>query len=114
MKESESERVVKKQARTFGVEKRIEMAHSMIGKMCAEGRPPKMSIPVQGTDEDVFITVLLSDLREMIRPLQKLLSDKGRLVSTGSLSADEIAFARAEGRLYVNADSFGWVWFADN
>lgn len=40
---------------------RIAKAKEMISAMCAEGRPPKMSVPVEPTDEDVFITVTLTD-----------------------------------------------------
>lgn len=31
---------------------RLEQARRMIGRMCADGRCPKMSVPVQATDEE--------------------------------------------------------------
>jgi len=40
---------------------RLDKCHEMIGKMCKEGRPPKMTIPVQWHDEDFFISVTLQD-----------------------------------------------------
>ncbi len=40
---------------------RLDKCHEMIGKMCSEGRPPKMTIPVQWHDEDFFIAVTLQD-----------------------------------------------------
>lgn len=40
---------------------RIEQASAMISQMCKESRPPKMSIPAQPTDEDVFIVAALED-----------------------------------------------------
>lgn len=40
---------------------RLELCQRMIGKMCSEGRPPKMSIPVQSQDEDFFICTTLRD-----------------------------------------------------
>lgn len=40
---------------------RLEKCQSMIGNMCSEGRPPKMSIPLQHTDEDFFICTTLRD-----------------------------------------------------
>lgn len=43
---------------------RIEMAKQMISAMCAEGRCPKMSVPAQATDEDIFITQTLADFGE--------------------------------------------------
>lgn len=35
---------------------RIEESQARIGRMCHEGRPPKMSIPVRDSDDDVYIT----------------------------------------------------------
>lgn len=40
---------------------RLELCQRMIGKMCSEGRPPKMSIPVRAEDEDVFICTTIRD-----------------------------------------------------
>jgi hypothetical protein len=45
---------------------RLRLCSAMIGKMCAEGRPPRMSIPVQWNDEDVFISTTIADaLKEL-------------------------------------------------
>lgn len=41
---------------------RIFMCQVMIGEMCKEGRPPKMSVPVQWDDEDFFIATTLDDI----------------------------------------------------
>lgn len=40
---------------------RLEECRRRIGKMCSEGRPPKMTIPVHPTDDDFFISVTLKD-----------------------------------------------------
>ena len=48
--------------RAIPLHDRITMCQVMIGKMCKEGRPPKMSIPVQWDDEDFFIVTTLSDI----------------------------------------------------
>ena len=40
---------------------RLESCRERIGKMCKEGRPPKMTIPVQWCDDDFFISVTLQD-----------------------------------------------------
>ena len=48
---------------------RLEQAQRMISKMCAKGRCPEMSVPVQATDEDVFITLALSDAIKLIEQL---------------------------------------------
>ena len=53
-----------KEIRAIPLLERIEMAKRMIGAMCAEGRCPKMSVPVRAMDEDVFITQTLTDLEE--------------------------------------------------
>ena len=49
--------------------KRIEQAQTMISAMCADGRYPKMSVPVQATDEDVYISLTLSDAAALIKQL---------------------------------------------
>ena len=40
---------------------RLQECRERIGKMCKEGRPPKMTIPVQWYDDDFFIGVTLQD-----------------------------------------------------
>lgn len=40
---------------------RLERAKTMIRRMCSDLQPPKMSIPVQATDEDMFIIRTLED-----------------------------------------------------
>lgn len=41
------------------IEARINKSMEMIGQMCKDGRPPKMSIPAQPSDEDIFISETL-------------------------------------------------------
>ena len=48
---------------------RLKQAQTMIGKMCAEGRYPKMSVPVQAMDEDVYISLTLRDAIKLIEQL---------------------------------------------
>lgn len=52
---------------------RIDKAIDMISAMCADGRCPKMSIPVQPTDEDVFISETLRNAKSLILALDKSL-----------------------------------------
>ncbi len=33
----------------------LELCKDMIANMCSEGRPPKMRIPAEDRDEDLFI-----------------------------------------------------------
>ena len=49
---------------------RLRTASVMIGRMAHDQRPPKMSIPVQPYDEDVFITVTLADAIDAIEGKQ--------------------------------------------
>lgn len=46
---------------------RLDTCHEMIGQMCKNGRPPKMTIPVRWDDEDFFIATTLEDAREYIK-----------------------------------------------
>lgn len=48
---------------------RLEQARRMIGRMCADGRYPRMSVPVQATDEDVYISLTLGDAVACIKQL---------------------------------------------
>jgi hypothetical protein len=48
---------------------RLTQAQRMIGKMCADGRYPRMSVPAQASDEDVFISLTLGDAAAMIKQL---------------------------------------------
>lgn len=58
--------------REMPLSERIDKSITMIGSMCAEGRYPKMSVPVRPTDEDVFITVTLRDAKSEIEALHRL------------------------------------------
>ena len=48
---------------------RLEQSQSMISKMCADGRYPRMSVPVRASDEDVFISLKLGDEAALIKQL---------------------------------------------
>lgn len=52
---------IEKRIRETPLKERLERSMSMIGKMCSEGRPPKMSIPVEWYDEDFFIITTIKD-----------------------------------------------------
>jgi hypothetical protein len=42
--------------------------------MCSEGRPPKMSIPVQWNDDDFFICTTLRDLKHYYKTVEGALT----------------------------------------
>lgn len=48
-----------------------DLVHEMIGKMCSERRPPKMTIPVQHYDEDFFIDTTLRDVVALLEKDQE-------------------------------------------
>lgn len=48
------------------LKERLEICRALIGKMCSEGRPPKMTIPVQWYDDDFFIGTTLKDAIEAL------------------------------------------------
>ena len=45
---------------------RLESCRARIAAMCKEGRPPKMTIPVQWNDDDFFISVTLKDAEQSL------------------------------------------------
>lgn len=47
---------------------RLESCRARIAAMCKEGRPPKMTIPVQWDDDDFFISVTLKDAEQCVHP----------------------------------------------
>jgi hypothetical protein len=60
------EKELKARVRDIPLETRLKTCRQMIGKMCSEGRPPKMSIPVQWDDEDFFISLTIRDVLELL------------------------------------------------
>lgn len=45
---------------------RLVECHRRIGRMCAEGRPPRMTIPANDYDDDRFISQALTDASDEI------------------------------------------------
>lgn len=54
---------------------RLEESRRRIGDMCAKGRCPKMTIPVQYNDDDFYINTTLFDAQEIITQLQGLVRE---------------------------------------
>ena len=86
--------------RETSLRERIEIAQAMIGHMCKDGRPPKMSIPVQYADEDFYITNTLADAAARIKELEAEIAlhhrkDRGKTRDLNLLTN--------ENRLYRNA-----------
>lgn len=49
---------------------RLEDCRRRIGKMCSQRRPPRMTIPVQWDDDDMFISETLAEAITEIKKLQ--------------------------------------------
>lgn len=62
----------------MSLRERIEDSCRMIGKMCAQGRPPAMSVPAQSHDEDVFI---IDTLIESLSEINQLEAEVARLAA---------------------------------
>ncbi len=58
---SASRIAIENEIRKIPLLERLDRCIDMIGAMCAERRPPMMSIPVRATDEDEFIVATLKD-----------------------------------------------------
>jgi hypothetical protein len=55
------EELEKKVRESGSLEERLLECRRRISVMCKEGRPPKMTIPVQWDDDDFFISITLQD-----------------------------------------------------
>ena len=62
-----TEKELKKRLREIPLPERIKACKKMIGRMCREGKPPKMTIPVQWDDEDFYIVNTLKDIEEELK-----------------------------------------------
>ncbi len=60
-----NEKELEARVRDTPLTERLEKCKSLIGQMCSQDRPPKMSIPVQWDDEDFFISTTINDAREL-------------------------------------------------
>lgn len=45
---------------------RLDECRARIGKMCSQRRPPKMSIPVHWSDDDMFICDTIQDAIDVL------------------------------------------------
>ena len=63
---------------------RLDECRKRIGKMCSEGRPPRMCIPVQWDDDDFYISTTLADAQRALdaeREKVKALEEQLRLAN---------------------------------
>lgn len=58
------------QIREMPLLERLDKSRQIIGKLCSEGRPPKMTVPVQAYDEDIFMSVSIKDAMDELARLR--------------------------------------------
>ena len=74
---------LKQRIRETPLDERLDNAKRRIGRMCSEGRPPRMTIPVQYDDDDFYISTTLSDAQATIADLQ------GQIAVERAMAADQ-------------------------
>lgn len=79
---SEKYKQLQEQIRQTPLTERLAMAKQMIAKMCSQKRPPAMSIPVQATDEDIFISTTLTDAIEALTKNEVMLETSNDVCMT--------------------------------
>lgn len=67
---SEREDVLKARVRETTLLERLEQCRKRVGDMCAERRGPRMTIPVEYSDDDFYICTTVQDAKAKIEELQ--------------------------------------------
>mgnify|MGYP000935891134 CR=1 FL=1 len=65
-----TEEALRERVRETPLNERLKACEEYIASMCAERRPPKMTIPLQHYDEDFYIYTTLADAQATIAALQ--------------------------------------------
>ena len=65
-----SEEALRERVRETPLSERLKTCEKYVASMCAERRPPKMTIPLQHYDEDFYIYTTLADAQATIVALQ--------------------------------------------
>ena len=65
-----SEEALRERVRETPLSERLKTCEKYVASMCAERRPPKMTIPLQHYDEDFYIYTTLADAQATIAALQ--------------------------------------------
>lgn len=74
---------------------RLRKVRSMIGAMCHEGRPPKMSIPARpDMDEDIVISDAADDAADLIERLQAEKAEMEKLREQNTALSDALDYLR--------------------
>lgn len=77
------------------LKRNLKECQSMIGSMCAEGRPPKMSIPARPHyDEDIFICETIKRAVARLEAAQRLRDALIGVIRVADRATDEFDAAR--------------------
>ncbi len=87
---------LKQWVRETPLNNRLDDARRRIGKMCSEGRPPRMTIPVQYDDDDFYISTTLSDAQAMIATLTQQIAHANEQLRLYRASADDACGLRQQ------------------
>lgn len=63
----DSEGIKKKVSESAPLLERLDDCMYRVGRMCSELRPPKMTIPVNWNDDDLFITTTILEAIDVIK-----------------------------------------------
>ena len=60
---------IEEKIRKIPLAERLERSIKIVQSLSSQGRHPRMSVPAQATDEDIFVLTTLSDAMELINSL---------------------------------------------
>lgn len=70
-----TEEALRERVRETPLSERLTTCEKYIASMCAERRPPKMTIPLQHYDEDFYIYTTLADAQATIAALEQRIQE---------------------------------------
>ena len=70
---------------------RLSDCRKRIGKMCSEGRPPRMCIPVQWDDDDFYISTTLNDAQRALDAAQARVKELELYLTQERANRDSLA-----------------------
>lgn len=63
-------KALQERLRTVPLNERLAKIPELVGQMCSKGRPPRMTVPVQWDDDDVWISTTVTDALARIAELE--------------------------------------------
>ena len=79
------------QVRKTSLRERLDECRTRIGKMCSEGRPPRMCIPVQWDDDDFYISTTLADAQRALDAAQARVKELELYLTQERANRDSLA-----------------------